>query len=44
MAHDDDIRFAHVLADDSDAQTMARYRDMVWASRPRPTRDRKSVV
>lgn len=26
MAHDDDIRFAHVLADDADSQTMARFR------------------
>lgn len=26
MAHDDDLRFAHVLADDADSQTMARFR------------------
>lgn len=26
VAHDDDIRFAHVLADDADSQTMARFR------------------
>ncbi len=26
MAHDDDLRFAHVLADDADAQTTARFR------------------
>ncbi len=26
MAHDDDLRFAHVLADDADSQTTARYR------------------
>ncbi|WP_166349678.1 histidinol-phosphatase [Phytoactinopolyspora limicola] len=26
MAHDDDLRFAHVLADDADAQTLSRFR------------------
>ncbi|NDL60055.1 histidinol-phosphatase [Phytoactinopolyspora mesophila] len=26
MAHDDDLRFAHVLADDADAQTLGRFR------------------
>ncbi|PSL06639.1 histidinol-phosphate phosphatase [Haloactinopolyspora alba] len=26
MSHDDDLRFAHVLADDADAQTTARFR------------------
>lgn len=26
MAHDDDLRFAHVLADGADSQTMARFR------------------
>ncbi|TDE14943.1 histidinol-phosphatase [Jiangella asiatica] len=26
MAHDDDLRFAHVLADDADAQTTSRFR------------------
>lgn len=26
MAHDDDLRFAHVLADDADSQTMSRFR------------------
>jgi histidinol-phosphatase len=26
VAHDDDLRFAHVLADDADSQTTARYR------------------
>ena len=26
MGYDDDLRFAHVLADDADAQTMQRFR------------------
>ncbi|AYY11976.1 histidinol-phosphatase [Actinobacteria bacterium YIM 96077] len=26
MSHDDDLRFAHVLADDADAQTLSRFR------------------
>lgn len=26
VAHDDDLRFAHVLADDADAQTLSRFR------------------
>ncbi|TDC47307.1 histidinol-phosphatase [Jiangella ureilytica] len=26
VAHDDDLRFAHVLADDADSQTMSRFR------------------
>ncbi|NED97222.1 histidinol-phosphatase [Phytoactinopolyspora alkaliphila] len=26
MAHDDDLRFAHVLADDADSQTLSRFR------------------
>ncbi len=39
MGYDDDLRFAHVLADDADAQTMHRFRarDLRVDTKPDPT-------